>query len=45
MYPGTIIEYVDQSFIEPITIETVANRPLLFALFTSDKGPESFQRV
>lgn len=45
MYPGTIIEYVDQSFIEPITIETVTNRPLLFALFTSDKGPESFQRV
>ena len=45
MYPGTIVEYVDQSFIEPITIETVANRPLLFALFTSDKGPESFQRV
>ncbi len=45
MYPGTIIEYVDQSFIEPITIETVANRPLLFALFTSDKGPESFQKV
>jgi len=45
MYPGTIIEYVDQSVIEPITIETVANRPLLFALFTSDKGPESFQRV
>ena len=45
MYPGTIIEYVDQSFIEPITIETVTNRPLLFALFTSDKGPESFQKV
>lgn len=45
MYPGFIAEYVDQSFIEPITIETVANRPLLFALFTSDKGPEDFRRV
>ena len=45
MYPGVIIEYDDQSEYKSLPIVELENRPLMAAVFTSDKGPEGWTRV
>lgn len=45
MYPGTIIEFDDQSDITSLPIEEVRNQPLFGAVFTSDKGTEEWTRI
>lgn len=45
MYPGTIIEYEDQSDTTSLPIASLRNRPLFGAIFTSDKGTEEWTRV
>lgn len=45
MYPGTIVEFNDQSEVNSLAIAEVRNKPLFAALFTSDKGTEDWTRV
>lgn len=45
MYPGTIVEYVDQSAIPKLGITEVRNKPLFATVFTSDKGTEKWTRI
>lgn len=46
MYPGIVIEYNDQSdFKSTVPVSEVRNQPLMATVFTSDKGPEDWQRV
>ncbi len=45
MYPGTIIEFEDQSDIASLPITSLRNRPLFGAIFTSDKGTEEWTRI
>lgn len=42
MYPGTIIEFDDQSQIVELPIANVQRKPLFCALFTSQKGDEDW---
>lgn len=42
MYPGTIIEFDDQSQIVDLPIATVQRKPLFCSLFTSQKGDEDW---
>lgn len=41
-YPGTIIAYEDYSDISTVTLNTVKEKPLYMATFTSDKGSEDW---
>ena len=45
MYPDTIVEFDDQSEVSSLPIIEVRNRPLLLAVFSSDKGTEDWQRI
>ena len=45
MYPGVIVEYNDQSDISVLPVSEVRNQPLFAAVFTSDKGTESWTRI
>ena len=45
MYPGVIIDYDDQSEYRSLPITDIKNKPLMVAVFTSDKGPEEWTRV
>lgn len=45
MYPGTYVEFVDQSAIPELGIAEVRNKPLFATVFTSDKGTEKWTRI
>lgn len=43
MYPGTTIEYVDESAVSSVAVSEVTNQPLLCCVFSSDKGTEEWK--
>lgn len=45
MYPGTKVEWVDQSYISALPTTETSIKPLYAQTFTSDKGPETWKLV
>lgn len=45
MYPGTIVNWYDQSVISTATTDTVNNKPLFMQVSSFDRGPEDLRVV